>query len=1395
MTAVKTILVVCVAALASLLVSSTIIASEDLDARAAAFLERRSGDVSTPLNYDMRRSAQEAITARIEAGELRGPTETGVNYQWTSIGPSPLIGEGEGGARAPYTGRVTAIAAVPGEPDIVFIGTAAGGVWKSTDRGYNWEPMSDFDTNPQSDEIRSLAIGSLAIATPDPTDQDYENLVVYAGTGEGNLSCDSYFGAGILKSSNSGETWTNVSRDDVTGVDPFDGMSISDLVVHPLNPDIVWAATTFGISGNIDDNCLEYQDNVLNYKFGVWMSTDGGVTWDSATFFDADSTTTKDSVTSLVLDPSPGSVTASSARLYAGVRHWQDPDQNVEESAGLYELSYQNLAGVPTLGQSLLFGFCDDGANCTDCDQECSHDYADDAMNVVIAVNPTHPSEVYAAIVKNWILEPDGGQANLGAGLYMSEDSGATWKKLALPGPSNKCQSEHLYWDYVGGTPPDQNCEGGKPCTVRNVCERYEHQHVCYYALDMAVSQSGDLWIGGLGLWSRDAQSLSWEDECEWNIHVDQHAIEFVSDTTGREYVYIGNDGGVAFGDLNVANPKLVNLHAESTDTPSIDHPLSITQFHPGAARHSDGIDALAVVGTQDNGTIRGFRDGQGGGWSWDQILPWSDGARNQIAADFMPWNRWFANRIGNRILQVLEQAGGFAISELKPHGYRSFYPDFAVCQSNPNVIISTMESFDGVDRTETGGGSGAWQREEPPHNPGAYASSLVFGPDSCDTYFAGFGNGEIWRRDSDGQNGDAWTNVYEGGAARVLDLDLYPSASGELSLYAVFAPSPTSSHSRIKRFDQPFGDSASITSVDLDRAKSGESYFEDNPVNAVLVVSDTPAVVYAGTDHGVFRSDDAGENWGLMSGGHPETIVHDIEEVDGSVVSFTHGRGAWRLDIIESILVSAPSSGQTHVIHSKMEIQWEASIEEDDALVDIQLSRDGGDNYESLLLEPIPASNGQETWIVTGDPTDTAKIRISEAVSGQVFGTSTGVFSIVAEPYLVNTTADSVDANLSDNICLDAAGDCSLRAAIQQANAKPGTQTVAFAITSSGVPTIQPGSRLPVVSDSIVIDGGTQIPGGLVELDGSAAGASQGLYFTSDNNVVRGLVINRFSQAGIALFGDGGGGFSTIQGCRIGTDTTGKLALGNGGTGIRINNSVGNTVWGSVVSGNASGIYIDGLSRRTTITGNMIGIAGNGIDPIPNTGAGIRISGADLNLIGSSDGDGNVIAFNGGHGIFVSSGASNAVAVNSIHDNGGLGINLGQDWITANDVDDGDSGANDLLNYPIPSSFTVDASGTPTVTGTFDTEPTSAGWLFAINLWSNSACDPSGHGEGEVYAGSALVVLDASGDAGFSVPLDIKLDPGETVYVSATASFIVPQARQPVDMTSEFSPCLAVTR
>jgi CSLREA domain-containing protein len=500
----------------------------------------------------------------------------------------------------------------------------------------------------------------------------------------------------------------------------------------------------------------------------------------------------------------------------------------------------------------------------------------------------------------------------------------------------------------------------------------------------------------------------------------------------------------------------------------------------------------------------------------------------------------------------------------------------------------------------------------------------------------------------------------------------------------------------------------------------------------------------------------------------------------------------------IVSLHLTAPNGGEELGVGDDVTIGWTSAGNLGN--VDIELSRSGGGPWETILTD-VPDSGGA-TWTVTGPVTDTALVRVSSRVDSRVSDKSDAVFAIAASQFVVDTTGDGSDSNLTDDACDDGTGYCSLRAAIQQANETDGKQTIAFDIPATGVPTIQPTSRLPVVSEPVVIDGTTQSPAGLVELDGSTAGTSQGLYFTSDNNSVRGLVINRFAQAGIAFFGDGDGGFSTVQGCRIGTDPTGTAPLGNGGTGIRVHNSVGNTIGGessnhgNVLSGNSSGVFIDGGSERTTINRNMIGTALNGIDPIPNSGAGIRINGAHLNLIGSSDSKGNDIAFNGGSGIVISSGSSNAVAANSIHDNGGLGIDLGQDWtVTPNDVEDGDSGANDLLNYPVPSSFTIDASGTPTVSGTFDTEPTSAGWLFAIALWSNASCDPSGYGEGEFLAGTALAVLNGSGDASFSMPLDISLAPGETVYVSATASLIIPQAKQPVDMTSEFSPCLAVTR
>src|SRR5437868_3788620 len=114
--------------------------------------------------------------------------------------------------------RVASIAGVPGDPSSYSAGAASGGVWKTTDGGIRWNPVSDSMPVP--------AIGALAVAPSDPN-------VVWAGTGEAWAIRDSdVIGDGIYKSMDAGKTWTHMGLDD-TG-------RIGRILVNPMNPDIVF---------------------------------------------------------------------------------------------------------------------------------------------------------------------------------------------------------------------------------------------------------------------------------------------------------------------------------------------------------------------------------------------------------------------------------------------------------------------------------------------------------------------------------------------------------------------------------------------------------------------------------------------------------------------------------------------------------------------------------------------------------------------------------------------------------------------------------------------------------------------------------------------------------------------------------------------------------------------------------------------------------------------------------------------------------------------------------------------------------------------------------------------------------------------------------------------------
>ncbi|PYS87599.1 MAG: hypothetical protein DMF70_00120 [Acidobacteria bacterium] len=253
---------------------------------------------------------------------------------WTPLGPAPLP-NGFGG---PVSGRTTVVIVDPTNSNIIYLGAAQGGVWRSLDGGATW--VSIFDN------AQSLAIGALALAPSDHT-------ILYVGTGEFDGCIDCFFGAGLYRIDNADTAATLVGP-----INPsqtignltyqiFNGRSISKILVDPTNPATIFVATARGVAGS-GANSLSSTVPPLGTR-GVYRSTDATALVGSITFqklvvttdnsFDSPQTGNTD-ISDMAMEPlNPSNILVASLGLTSGL-------------GGIYRTT-NALAGTPTFSQVL----------------------------------------------------------------------------------------------------------------------------------------------------------------------------------------------------------------------------------------------------------------------------------------------------------------------------------------------------------------------------------------------------------------------------------------------------------------------------------------------------------------------------------------------------------------------------------------------------------------------------------------------------------------------------------------------------------------------------------------------------------------------------------------------------------------------------------------------------------------------------------------------------------------------------------------------------------------------------------------------------------------------------------------------------------------------------------
>ena len=365
-------------------------------------MTRARGSVLCRLLVALAVTAVELASPGVARGAPPGARSVLRELRWRSVGPY-------------FGGRVVAVAGVPQDPDLFYMGAVDGGVWRSTDYGIRWVNITDGTLPGSSDSI-----GAIAAAPSNPR-------ILYVGTGESDIRADMVTGDGVFRSDNAGRSWRSAGLAATH--------TISALVVDPGNPAVVYAASM----GHVFKS---------NPERGVFKSTDGGRSWHKILYVNA-----RTGAIDLVMDPTNPQVLYAAmwqayrtpwklddggpgSGLYKSVdggAHWREISRNPGFPAGILgRIGVSVAAADPNVVYAIVqarhggvFRSSDGGASWKRVN--ASWELRQRGFYfMTIYTDPKDPNTVYA---------PQGNA------LEVSHDGGKSFSELYTPGPDN-----HVLW-------------------------------------------------------------------------------------------------------------------------------------------------------------------------------------------------------------------------------------------------------------------------------------------------------------------------------------------------------------------------------------------------------------------------------------------------------------------------------------------------------------------------------------------------------------------------------------------------------------------------------------------------------------------------------------------------------------------------------------------------------------------------------------------------------------------------------------------------------------------------------------------------------------------------------------------------------------------------------------